>query len=42
MGLYSSVNAIATRASMGLYSSVDCDCDEGFDGAIFLYGLQLR
>jgi hypothetical protein len=28
---------IATRASKGLYSCVDCDCDEGFEGAFFLW-----
>jgi len=27
---------------MGLYTSVDCDCDEGFEVAIFFCGLQLR
>ena len=28
---------IATRAAMGLYFSVNCDCDEGFERAIFLW-----
>jgi len=27
---------------MGLYFSVSCDCNEGFEGAVFSCGLQLR
>jgi hypothetical protein len=25
------------RAAMGLHVSVNCDCDEGFEGAVFLW-----
>ena len=30
------------KASKGLYSSVNCDCDRGFEGAILFYGLRLQ
>ena len=40
MALFFLWTAIAMEASKGLYSSVNCDCDEVFEGAILFCGLR--